>query len=518
MKQPRTTRTSLALLLLIALCASASTVGAAQPADQKAPVTIAWWYRGNGEQADTLKVQDAMNEMLKTYEGLEHVSVQLNCHPSSDYNTQVTLGLAAGQQIDILNTVSISFADHVAMGTYIPLDEYISQMPELSEALPEWLLEMGKVNGKTYMIPHYQQAANMLYFCAPKVYMDKYGDLEKIKTTLKNVDAPFEEKAAVLAEYVRAVREGEGDAKYAHPLKPYHINHGWCQYYDAVAGSDHTFRVEMGSDRVVFWPFEEDTVKAFEIAASWYEEGLLPADPTINIDDLQKKNMLNDMSVVFCIDQAVGPDDYMQEKLSKSYGFEVTVFALKDQYYVGQNWGAGGDGVTVSSKNPKEAIRFIEAMNIERGKELYNTVVYGIEGLHYEKLDENHIKTLGYEGTQGGTDYLYSAHKWIMGNTFNAYANQAVSDQDIAIIKAINEGDNVLNSRLTGFVFNTNDISNEFEQVMAVHKEYMDALYYGSKGDGWEAYYNEYKSKLNAAKIDNVLASLQKQLDDFLNK
>lgn len=517
MKQRKNLKILLALLMALALTAQLA-VATVALAEQKAPVTLSWWYRGNGEQADTMKVQNAVNEMLKTYEGLEHVSIELNCFPSSDYSTQVTLGLAAGQQMDILNTVSISFADHVAMGTYIPLDEYLGELTELTAELPEWLLGMGKIDGQTYMIPHYQQAANMLYFVAPQEYMDKYGDLDKIRTTLQNGDATIEEKTDVLAEYVRAVREGEGETKYAHPLKPYHNNFGLSKYYDALAGSEHMIRVEKDSDEVVFWPLEAETVKAYEIAASWYAEGLVPADPTINIDDLQKKHMMNDTSVVFCIDQAIGPDEYIQEKLSASYGFDVVVFALKDQYYVGQNWGAGGDGVTSSSKHPREAALFIQAMNTERGKELYNTVVYGIEGVHYEKLDDTHIKTLGYDGTQGSSDYLYSAHKWIMGNTFNAYANQAVSDQDTAIVREINEGNNVVNSRLTGLVFDTSDVSTEFEQVMAVHKEYMDALYYGSKGEGWEAYYNEYTSKLAAAKIENVLAALQQQLDDFLGK
>ena len=43
--------------------------------ESKEPVKLVWWYRGNGEQKDTKMVQEALNEKLKTYPGLEHVTV-----------------------------------------------------------------------------------------------------------------------------------------------------------------------------------------------------------------------------------------------------------------------------------------------------------------------------------------------------------------------------------------------------------------------------------------------------------
>ena len=46
-------------------------------------------------------------------------------------------------------------------------------------------------------------------------------------------------------------------------------------------------------------------------------------------------------------------------------------------------------------------------MNTERGKEIYNTVVYGIEGTHWEfNEDGETITTFGYDSSQGGSDYL----------------------------------------------------------------------------------------------------------------
>ena len=84
-----------------------------QEETEKEPVTLVWWYRGNGEQKDTKMVQDALNEQLKTYPGLEHVTVELKCYTASEYKQAVTLAQSSSEQIDILNTVNLDFAEEV---------------------------------------------------------------------------------------------------------------------------------------------------------------------------------------------------------------------------------------------------------------------------------------------------------------------------------------------------------------------------------------------------------------------
>jgi putative aldouronate transport system substrate-binding protein len=497
---------------------SEETSAAPEQAEEKEPVTLSWWYRGNGEQADTFKVQDRMNELLESYAGLEHVSAILECIAAADYSTQVMLGLAAGQKMDILNTVSISFPEQVINGTYIPLDPYLPALSELTAELPDWFIERGEIDGKTYMIPNYQQMANKLYFIAPKEYMDKYGDYGKLRSTILGAGSTIREKAAAVEEYVRAVQEGEGPTKYAEGV-------GWnldtysSQFYDYVPGSDNTFVVPFDSGKVVFRPFDEEAVAAYEISARWYADGILCPDPAIDRYDLIDGNMLNPMSCAFTINQPLGSSDAdVSRTMSDAYGFEAAAFGWKSSYFIGYSYSAG-NGVTASCANPLEAAKFIEAMNVARGAEIYNTVVYGLEGVHYEKLDDRHIRTFGYDGPQGGSDYLYSAHKWIMGNSFNAYLNQAVRDEDLEVMKSINEGPDTVKSNLAGLVFDTEAVSTEFSQIVAVYGEYKDGLLGGLKGsDGWQAYYDEFRAKVEAAGAQKVLDHLQGQLDGFLRK
>ena len=52
--------------------------------EPKEPVVLEWYYNGNGQQADTEEVEAAVNELLKEYPGLEHVSIKLNCFTGSE--------------------------------------------------------------------------------------------------------------------------------------------------------------------------------------------------------------------------------------------------------------------------------------------------------------------------------------------------------------------------------------------------------------------------------------------------
>lgn len=107
--------------------------------------------------------------------------MNFNCYTGSDYKNAVVLAQSADQQIDVLNTVGLSLAEEVEKGTYLGLDDYLAANPQLKDELPDWLWELGSIDGTTYMVPNYQRAANMMYFVTPKEYLDKYGDIDAME-------------------------------------------------------------------------------------------------------------------------------------------------------------------------------------------------------------------------------------------------------------------------------------------------------------------------------------------------
>ena len=154
----------------------------------------------------------------------------------------------------------------------------------------------------------------------------------------------------------------------------------------------------------------------------------------------------------------------------------------------------------------------------ELGTEIYNTLVFGLEDVHYTRSaeDPERIETLEYSGAQGGVDTSYAAYRWVMGNTFNAWKNQAILDDDEAIALEYNNSPETHVSELVGFAPDLSSVQSNFDQVMAVQEEYLHQLLTGQGGvDGWEAMYEEYAAKLEAAGVDIVIEELQKQLDEF---
>lgn len=489
----------------------------------KDPVTLEWYYRGNGQQEDTEMVEERVNELLKTYPGLEHVTINLNCSTSSEYQEHVTLAQSAGQQIDILNTVTLDFYQEVENGSFMPLDDLISD--ELRAELPEWLWKLASVDGKIYMVPNYQQACNMGYLFTPKEYMDKYGDYDKMVSVLTDPDATYEEKAEVMEEYLLAVRKGEGDGKYLPSLTAKILGDDgtlgfyFRPYFDNVSTE---FIVEAGSGKVTYKYVSDTAKELYALSAEWYDAGYIHPDIlTVDASELRFAKMLNPTSWIISYGGAIGDPETVAETYKNEWGFEVVAIPTQQEYYIQNSWAAGGNGISSTCEHPEEAIKFIEALTTgtPEGKEIYNTMVFGIEGKHYVKdaNDPDRIETLEYTSTQGGIDTSYAAMRWIIGNTFYAYKNQSVSDENNAIALEVNEGDNTIASDLAGFVANTDSVSIQLDQIKAVSSEYKNTLLQGVLGeDGWEACYEEYVEKLKVAGIEEVMAEFQRQLDEFL--
>lgn len=478
-------------------------------------VTLEWYYRGNGIQKDTEMVEEKFNELLKTYPGMENVSVNFNCYTGDEYKNAVILAQSADKQIDILNTVGLDFAEEVEKGTYLAINDMLAENEALKSTLPDWLWELGSVDGNIYMVPNYQRAANLMYLTTPKEYMDNYGDKEKMESVLQNPDSTVEEIAAVLEEYCQAVQEGVGPTKYMPPLGTmYYSQYGFMDYFDKINGEFIAFNED---NKVVDQYLYDDVKEAYRISGEWYEKGYIHPDiMTIAPNDFQAGNMMNEVSYIFCINNQAGDEQKVSDFYSQSYGFDTYAIPIKTHYYVTNTWSAGGNGVTAKCENPDKAFRLIELMTTEEGKDLYNLMVYGIEGTHYEKIDDTHIKTLEYDGTQGGVDTSYAGIKWIIGNTFNAYLNQGCTDGDNELALEINNSQDNEISKLMGFNASVESISTQIEQINAVSKEYASSLYNGALGSGWEEQYNAYVEKMENAGLNEVLTELQRQVDEFL--
>ena len=122
-----------------------------------------------------------------------------------------------------------------------------------------------------------------------------------------------------------------------------------------------------------------------------------------------------------------------------------------------------------------------------------------------------------YDASQAGADVSYGERKWLLGNTRHAYQNQGCGEGELELVDQINTDPNNRISTLVGFWVDLMPIEMEISQTKAVVAEYSQALIYGSKGADWEAYYDEFMTKLEAAGVQSAIDEIQSQVDAFIN-
>ncbi len=493
---------------------------------KKDPVTLAYWYwNAVGEQEYTQQVEDKLNEILATTEGYEHITVDL--HPCKDYKTDLSLALAAGEQVDIISLPgSGSEAEHVKDGVLVALDDYLAANPEISAELPEWLMEMGIFDGTTYYVPNYQQASNQAFGYMNKEVFEATGyDYDEVQQAFYNKDQAY------LTKFMEsALTAAKTTVKKDNPDKTYIGANALGNIFFYVESGQSGFPSVGGQTRF-YWDFDEEEVKFSDLDedvqagylqnAKWYTEGLLSKDRMTNPEPYNN-GLLGEYSEVFMYLSSFGTADMVAANRNSSESAlaqdgEVVVWNVDDHNVIGLRNAAQGVGVSATSKHPEDAANFLALLFNSKYEEFYNTLCYGLEGIHYNVISDGKIETTEFEGPQGGADTTYCYWKWVGGNTFNAWLNQSMTqEQEDYILNDLNESDNTIVCPLAGMVVDTTPIDTELTQLKSIYEEYHEAIIFGVKGADQEAYLKEYLDKMEAAGLSKVLEELNAQAKAYL--
>jgi putative aldouronate transport system substrate-binding protein len=142
-------------------------------------------------------------------------------------------------------------------------------------------------------------------------------------------------------------------------------------------------------------------------------------------------------------------------------------------------------------------------------------MVYGIEGKHYNKINDNEIEPIGY-ASQPTADSPYGQYKWAIGNIFNGYETY-MEEKPVTLknefIKQLNE--EAAPSKMKGFTLDTDPIKTELAQVNAVIGEYKTTLNSGAAPDA-EKLYQDFVDKLIKAGDDKIVEEVQRQINEWL--
>lgn len=494
--------------------APAETKDAENAPEKKDPVTITYHYtNGAGEQQYTEQVEEKLNELMHGLEGYEHISIDLVPYTYVDYATNFALAQANGDQIDLVSTFGLDFDALVKDGDIIALDDLMAAYPQVVSDIPEWIVSFGKVDGVRYYVPTYQQAYSPAYMFAPVEYFEMYykatgktrDDLAKILR-----EGTVEERCDMFEEFYLAVVEGTGltSKKMVHFNYPYHFFN-----IDEIDESYGKLVYIEGEEEPCYWPLTDEFKYAIKRANEWFKKGWINTPDTKNVYDFSDEN-----SVAFGISQgAMSAANYAASKNTDTITFDA--IPATDGYFISSKWAAGGHAIYADCEHPEEAMMIIELLMTEKCPEFYNTLVWGLEGIHWEMVDEEvgRIKTLEFDGIQGGADTTYCAWNFNNGNVFNAYINQAaVSDDYFDFIEnVLHSGPDTDLSPYMGITWRFEDYSDILGQLKAVNAEYFMTLY---TAEDFEASYAEYCAKLEAAGVNELMEGIIQQANAYVGK
>ncbi len=480
---------------------------------KKEETVLKWICGGVGEQRDSEKVWKKFNEELQKY--LPDTKVEFECISTKNYGEKWKLMSTSQQEMDIVwCSWQSDFVSEVKKGSYMPLDNLIKEYaPSIKEKIPAEMLKKQTVEGRLYSIPCMQQMVS--YVSTLNFDYDLY---EKYKDYI-NPD----ELSAFFASHDKM--DSECWDKIEQYIKLFADN---GDLYNGVIGFEshaekgyewvrNPYKIEdYGDDYTVVNYYRTPEYKLFiERYSDWYKKGYIRKD-FANIDRNTGFYPISGEGN-YLIGQGCVPSEKEIEAKRKS-GERLNVrVPFYDEHYIPYGAAASSIAISSSCKNPEKAIKLLELMNTEKGKELYNILVYGIEGEHYEKVTNNKVRPVGYT-KQPAANTPYGQYAWALGNSFNAYQIYSEWDDpslDSDFIKKLN-GD-ARESKLIGFSLDTTPIKLELKQIDAVVEEYGD-MKQMIISENCAEMYDEFVEKLKLAGDDKVVAEIQRQIDEWRNK
>lgn len=75
-------------------------------------------------------------------------------------------------------------------------------------------------------------------------------------------------------------------------------------------------------------------------------------------------------------------------------GFPIAATPCGPQYYISSTASDTATAIGANSKRAEDAMKVLNYINTEQGKDLYNLIVYGVEDVHYNKDSDTRITRL----------------------------------------------------------------------------------------------------------------------------
>lgn len=444
--------------------------------------TLTWVVPGEA-QADIMSVMEEANKITEKEIGAK---LDMQFVEDSSFAEKMKLNMSANADIDLYFTGwNNSYTNAVKNGGLMDITDLVEKTDGLKEALPDYIWEMAKIDGKIYGVPNLQIVAAAASVTVLDDIAAKYDfDFSNVKT----IDD--------IEPYLEMVKNGEPGI---YPYRPSTgVDPWYANKWEAVASYIVLPKGATDTSELKYLYDTEEFKHGAKQLWNWYQKGYIRKD-ALSIGD----DTADYQNGKYAVSPGVWkPGAEVEQK--KIIGKDSTFIKLEKPYMTKGKGLSTMISVGANCKHPEKAVEFIKLINTN--KELYNLICYGIEGKHYT-MENNRVKVIS------GSGYDNLGQCWKFGNTFNAKLMEGQDDNVWEETRKVNE--EAEKSSLLGFVFDNTNVKTYLSNISTIISEY-NAIDKGVKDP--DTYMDEYISRLKEAGIEKVYDEVKKQLDEYFAK
>jgi len=494
----------------------------AEPAlEQK---TIQLMITGAGKQANSDKVWAAFNEQLQQY--VPNTTVEFIDVPFEEYSEKFSQVLASGEGVDLAWTGwLINKPQNIADGNLMPLDDLLAEYGQgIVDILGENVVEIHRnaADGKLYYLPSWQGlcgerrgwlvVTEIAELAGDTWIEDTEAALNKWRNNYSEGTEAFQAVLDQATKYLAAAKEA---GKLGAGINTGRV-FGWSMYNGTrsnpgVGGSEIGIPFEDNTFTVIDGVASEHYKLYAKTMADWYKEGYIRSD-IMSVDTstltMPKNGEITDTTYVFSCDPYLTEAD--QDAATADAGMDMTYLPVEEN----ASLILGGDtsyAIPYCADEPERAMMVLNAIYSQ--PDLYNTLIYGIEGEDYTKNADGTITT-SYVGASPTADDSYGIQRWIIGSCKNALINNGTDPNYYADLEALEETARV--NPFLNFTFDRTNVEGICASILNVYYEYGPQIDNGVAGDNWEELYNNYMAARKDAGIEELVTEFQNQLNAYI--
>lgn len=466
------------------------------------------------DAAERQAVQDALNEyMIPNY----HIEVTFLPLEYAQYQQTIQLMISGGDKLDVMPIYYTYASSWIGMNGVVDMNPYMdtAEGKQIIEALGEENAFVGQTGGVLFGFPANKESVELGGLCMRADICDELGITDKYGLT-KDSD-----------EYTGKVYSWDvatdifQQVKDAHPdMIPLYLQGTATNtmrrlaFFDELADQFGVLDWEADhNSTTVVNEFETDAYKkAVTRLAEWYDSGYIYKD---SATDTQGSATMMKAGNTFSYLSAIKPGFLAEADAANGTDCYAMYFGNEvEGGYSTTNVSFFDTGIASNSDDPEMAFKFISALYSD--PTVMNLWQYGIEGTHYQLLDDG---TIYYPEGIDDTSYKYHQNSgWCMGNQFISYVwNNGTKDADYWN-KLQHHNDWAQYSPAFGFMWDATNYQTQLTALQNALSTYRPALETGSIGGAGnvESVLKQLNDALYAAGLQTVIDAKQEQLDAWL--